>query len=135
MWVKRLFLLAIGAGTVVPLWSVGHSGGTASAIGTAIPQRATFTNTLAAMQSDIVRLQAKNQQAEASLQKLQAEAMTWKNQNKKLVTLLQTARTENVTLQNAVLKWQAAASQPQVHTVTGASGQGRHGDGGDGFGD
>ncbi len=134
MWIKRLSLIAMGLSAAVPLWMLGHSATPrTSATGSPVSQTENLTQALSAMQSTIAQLQAKNLLAEKSLQKLQTEALTWKNQNKKLVSLLQTAQSENVTLQNAVQKWQTVASRPPVHTVTGASGHGH--DGGDGFGD
>ncbi len=134
MWVKRVSLIAMGVGAAVPLWVLGHSAANGSAVTSSTSlQSGSYTHVLSTMQSTIAQLQAKNLMAEQSLQKLQTEALTWKNQNKRLVSLLQTAQTENLTLQNAVQKWQAVASRPQVHTVTGASGHGH--DRGDGFGD
>lgn len=139
MWGKRWLLLAVGVGAVVPLWIVGHSeSGTTSNSAASATLNAT-AQTIAAMQSEIATLQAKNTQAGKSLQQLQAKAQAWKTQNQKLQALLQTAQSENLTLQNAVQKWQAAASQqsapPPVQTVTGASGFRHHEHGGDGFGD
>ncbi len=134
MWAKRFSLIAMGVGAAVPLWVLGHSAAPGSVTTSSSGlQNGTYTQALATMQSTIAQLQAKNLLAEQSLQKLQVEALAWKNQNKKLVSLLQTAQTENLTLQNAVQKWQSVASRPQVHTVTRASGHGH--DGGDGFGD
>ena len=134
MWVKRISLIVLGIGSAVPLLVLGHSAVPGNSVASSSGlQTGSYTQALATMQSTIAQLQAKNLLAEKSLQKLQTEALTWKNQNKKLVSLLQTAQTENLTLQNAVQKWQSAASRPQVHTVTGASGHGH--DGGDGFGD
>jgi hypothetical protein len=135
MWLKRFILLAGGASIAVPMWLIAQSGmGTPTVSDTAAPST-NFIKTLAGLQANLAQVQQKNQLAEKNLQQIQAKWMKWKNQNAKLLTMLQTARTENLSLQNAVMKWQAAANQPHVHTVTGASGHGGHGDGGDGFGD
>ena len=135
MWLKRFILLAGGASIAVPMWLIAQSGmGTPTVSDTAAPST-NFIKTLAGLQANLAQVQQKNQLAEKNLQQIQAKWMKWKNQNAKLLTMLQTARTENLSLQNAVMKWQAAANQPHVHTVTGASGHEGHGDGGDGFGD
>lgn len=135
MWLKRLILLAGGASIAVPMWLIAQSGIGTHTVSDTAAQSANFMKTLTLMQTNLAQVQKKNQLAEKNLQQLQAKWMKWKNQNAKLLTMLQTARTENLSLKNAVMKWQAAANQPHVHTVTGASGHGDHGDGSDSFGD
>ena len=135
MWLKRFILLAGGASIAVPMWLIAQSGMGTHTVSDTTAQSTRFIKTLAVLQANLAQVQQKNQLAEKNLQQIQTKWMKWKNQNAKLLTMLQTARTENLSLQNAVMKWQAAANQPHVHTVTGASGHGNHGDGGDGFGD